>query len=477
MQELPDWVKKHKQKGTEIRKFKDRYYLYKIKSVRDPLSGRPRKITEKYLGKITSDGLIKPKHERILESIKDITVKEFGASHFVYEIASDIVELLKKYYPAEWKEIAVFAFVRLFHSSPLKNVLHHYLTSHLSDLFPDARVSSKSLSELLCSIGKRRRKAVEFLRNFVVGSEFAVIDLTHIFSLSENVISATLGYNSEWEYVPQINITLVFSLDEKQPSFFRLVPGSVRDVSVIPVTLREAGIEKAAVIGDKGLYSKENIKFLEGVGLLYILPLKRSSTLVDYAPIQAGDKRKFEGYFLFEKRVIWYYKRKYENRRIIVFLDEKLKAEEEKDFILHVEEKRLLVEDYYERQFRLGTIGVITNSNFDAKEVYEQLKGRAEIEVLFDTFKNLLHADRTYMRNDTQLQGWMLINFISLLVYYKIYRTLVSKDLLRKFSPKDVILHLSRVYKLKIADKWHLSEIPKVTRRLTEKLKIYLRIT
>jgi hypothetical protein len=31
--------------------------------------------------------------------------------------------------------------------------------------------------------------------------------------------------------------------------------------------------------------------------------------------------------------VIWYYERETNNRRIIVFLDEKLKGEEEKDFI------------------------------------------------------------------------------------------------------------------------------------------------
>ncbi|MEK7787921.1 MAG: hypothetical protein AAB658_21155, partial [Chloroflexota bacterium] len=65
------------------------------------------------------------------------------------------------------------------------------------------------------------------------------------------------------------------------------------------------------------------------------------------------------------------------------------------------------------------------------------------------------------MRNDAQLEAWMLINFIALLMHYKIYNTLTRKKLLKKHSIKDILLHLSRVHKLKIQQEWILSEIPK----------------
>jgi hypothetical protein len=51
---------------------------------------------------------------------------------------------LKENYPAPWKEIFVFSAMRLFHSSPLKNVSNYYNSSHLSDAFPNAKVSPKS---------------------------------------------------------------------------------------------------------------------------------------------------------------------------------------------------------------------------------------------------------------------------------------------------------------------------------------------
>jgi len=63
------------------------------------------------------------------------------------------------------------------------------------------------------------------------------------------------------------------------------------------------------------------------------------------------------------------------------------------------------IERFYEKQYRLGSISVITNTDLNAKEVYELLKGRVEIEQSFDTLKNLLHSDRVYLRDDLMLQG------------------------------------------------------------------------
>jgi hypothetical protein len=81
------------------------------------------------------------------------------------------------------------------------------------------------------------------------------------------------------------------------------------------------------------------------------------------------------------------------------------------------------------------------------------------------------------MRDDSAMEGWMFVNFISLLLYYKVYGLLVSKDALSKCSPKDVILHFSRVFNVKIGDNWVVSEVPKKTRLLIEKLGIELSIT
>ena len=57
----PDWVLKHKRKGTQINCVNGHYYLYEVSSVWNKKKGRAQKITKAYLGSITEDGLIPPK--------------------------------------------------------------------------------------------------------------------------------------------------------------------------------------------------------------------------------------------------------------------------------------------------------------------------------------------------------------------------------------------------------------------------------
>jgi transposase len=482
---LPEWVKKHKTPGTEVRTNSGRYYLYKVTSKYDPTIKRSRKITERFLGKITPQGIIKPKLQTLKENLQQITVKEYAATQFTLTQCNDIIEQLQTHYIEEWQQITTFALTRLFHQSPLKNVQTHYAQSHLSDALSDAQVSPESLSKLVRDIGTRRECMVKFMKNFIQGDQ-VVIDLTHVFSLSESVISATFGHNGQGEYLPQVNIALLLSLEKKMPSFFRLVPGSIRGVSAVVDSVKEAHLTGALLIGDKGIYSMSNVEFLEDnqTNMKYIFPLKRNSTSISYAPIRSGDKKKFDGYFQFEQRVIWYReqqpKSKFEKekgRRLILFLDEGLKAEEERDFMSHVKAGKASVEHYFAGQFCMGTIAVTTNCSFGAQRVFELLKERVEVEQVFDTFKNTLNADRSYMRDDWSLQGWMFVNFVALLFYFRIYDLLLRCDVLDKYSPKDVIMHLSRVFKLKIGDEWRLAEIPKQTRILAEKLKIDISIT
>ena len=480
---LPEWVQKHKTVGKEVRNISGRYYLYEVTSKYDPAKKRSQKITKRYLGRITPEGLTKPNRETLKETMQQVSIKEYGATYFTLTHCSNIIELLKTHYPQEWEQITAFAITRLFHSSPLKNVQVHYAASHLSDALKDAQVSPESLTKLLHSIGLARGRMVEFMKNFIQGSQ-VVIDLTHIFSLSEGVISATLGHNGQGQYLPQVNLVLLHSLEKKTPSFFRLVPGSIRDVSTVVASVKEAQLSAALVIGDKGFYSELNVAALEEEKLEYLLPLKRNSSQISYAPTRSGDRKRFDGFFQFDERVIWYREQKLKSRadkeagrRVFLFLDEKLKAEEEKDFMSHVKAKRLGAEEYFERQFCMGTIAVITNCSFRAQRVFELLKERLEVEQVFDTFKNTLHADRSFMRDDLGLQGWMFVNFVALLLYYRFYDLLLQCDVLDKYSPRDVILHLSRVFKLRIGEKWVLSEVPKSSKILMEKLKIQISIT
>jgi hypothetical protein len=481
---IPNWVLKQRRKGTEIHRRGDNFYLCEVRSVWDKKLKRPRKITGEYLGKITREGIVPPKRKQFLEAFKQVTIKEYGASSYLRAIAGDIEERLKKHYPWEYKEIFVFSVLRLLEQSPLKRLGFYYRNSYLSEVMPEVRTSTKFLGHFLRDIGSRRGVMTEFMKEVLVGSEFAAIDLSEIFTFSKGVNAAMLGHNHKNCFIPQVNLALVFSLDKMQPGFFRMISGSIRDVSAVVATVQELGLKDIVFIGDKGFNSEDNVKALTEGNLKYILPLRRNSTLIDYGIVKKGDRKGFDGVFPFEKRHIWHYIQEREKEKVITFLDEKLKAEETTTLISAInqlqtgdktDENTKRIKDFksriYEKDYTLGTITVRTTCDKSAQEIYELLKSRMDIEKAFDVFKNILEADKNYMREDKQLEGFLFISFIALQFYYRIYGKLIEKDLLKNYSVQDVIEYLKRIHLMKIGDKTQLAEIPKKSRQLLEKLE------
>jgi transposase len=465
---IPDWVLAQRKKGTEIHRRGDTFYLCKVSSVWDKKLKRSRKITGEYLGKITKEGIVPPKQKQLLAAFKQVTVKEYGASRYLRAIVADIEESLKRHYPQEYKELFVFSALRLLEQTPLKRFGFYYQNSYLSEVLPDVKTSIKFLCPFLRDIGSRRDVMTAYMKEFLVGSEFAAIDLSEIFTYSEGVNAAMLGHNHKSEYIPQINLALVFSLDKTQPGFFRMIPGSIRDVSSVVATVQELDLKEIVFIGDKGFSSEKNARAFSAGELKYIIPLKRNSTLIDYDILKRGSRKEFDGVFSFDKRHIWHYTQKEGNEQIITFLDEKLKAEENTKKIEGYQSR------VYEKDYMLGTIAVRTTCGKSAQEVYGLLKSRMDIEKAFDVFKNILESDRNYMRDDKQLEGFLFVSFIALQFYYRIYGKLIEKELLNNYSVPDVIEYLKRVHLLKIKGKTQFAEIPKKSRKLIEKLEYVL---
>ena len=365
--------------------------------------------------------------------------------------------------------------MRLLHNTHIKNLEFHYSTSFLSELIPDADLSDRVVGSMLREVGMDRSSMTAFMRNFMTGSGYAAIDLTHVLSLSEGVISSTLGHNSRGEHLPQVNVSYLFSLKRMEPSYFRMLVGSVGIVSSIETTVKESGASDIVLVGDKAFYSAANREELESAYIHYILPLRRDSSLIDYGGMRSGMKS--FGHFLFQGRPIWFRARRKGKRSVLLFFDRSLATEEEKDMLLRADGekgrgKSMAMKEYFAARHRMGTIAVLTDLEEDGERIFELLKSRVDIEQLYDTFKNTIHADRSYMRDDYQLNGWLFVNFISMMLYYRIYNLLVSHSMLRKYSPMDVLEHLSRVQMLSVEGQWIMTEIPKKTREIIDKLEI-----
>ena len=68
-----------------------------------------------------------------------------------------------------------------------------------------------------------------------------------------------------------------------------------------------------------------------------MLALKRNSRHINYARVREGNRKRFDGYFLYNKRHVWFYAEEInDSERVIVYLDETLKAEEESDLTMRI---------------------------------------------------------------------------------------------------------------------------------------------
>lgn len=467
----PEWALKHKKKGTELRCIRDRYYLYEVSSKWDKEKKRARKLTGKCLGSITPDGF-KPSKRRIAIDKLPLAVKSYAGCAFFEQENKDVREALKKSFPETWEQIFCMAYIRLFHRSPIKRMPLYFENSFLSEHFKGLAFSEKKLSRILNDSGRDQASVDKFLRSFVGGSQAALIDATPIFTQSRNMYEARLGYNNKKQWDPQLNLLYLYDHKLSMPLYYRLVQGDIREISVLELTLKSSGLKNAVIIGDKGFSSEMNKEIISNCKMKYILPLRRNSSKIDYSIFKTAGKSDMDNFFNFKDRYIWYKSMETNNGQVVMFLDEKLKVSEAKDYLDRIMKypEEYTLEGFQSKEHKMGTLALETNLvGLEAEAIYQTYKSRCEVEQLFDVFKNTLNADKTYMQNVESVKGWLLINHIAIMAYYKIYKLLKEKKLLSKISVNDIIEHLVHINKIKIDDNWKLQEIPVKTNNLIQK--------
>lgn len=124
------------------------------------------------------------------------------------------------------------------------------------------------------------------------------VDLTHVFSLPENIVSSKTGYNGKGDFAPQVNLLYPFNLTRRMPAYFRTAVGSISSVSSLSRSMNGSGAKDVVLVGDNVFYLANNVEELENDGLHYILPLKRDSSLIDYNIVRSGDVRRFNRHFV-----------------------------------------------------------------------------------------------------------------------------------------------------------------------------------
>jgi len=486
---LPEWALSFKEPRTEIRCIRGIYYKYEVQYKYNKDKKRTDKKTVRLLGKITeTDGFIasdKDLIRRKVAELPNVDIKNYGVYNLFVNLLTDEMKSLRSSFKDEVAErLLSFAMMRWAYQSPIKRASNYHAHDYCSEVWSKTGISDKYISETLKFVGQNREVLVDWMRKMLDTSagdqnKFVMMDSTHVSTVSEQLGINAKGYNPTHDFDQQIRLMYLFSSQLKQPVYYRLINGNINDISSMALCVKEVGAKDVVFIADKGFFSMQNLEQMDNNELQYIIPLRRNNQMIDFEPfLQKDFKRNIKSHFIYQNRVVWHHQYQIDGLKLITFLDEKLKAEEEADYLLRIKShpENYSEEKYYKKLDGFGTMTIAyrlkDQENLSPEQIYQAYKERNEIEMMFDSYKNFLNADKMYMQDRHVLEGWLMANFIAMIAYYKLYTRIKDAKLSAKFSPKDIIEISKSIYQFKIRGIWHRSEITAKNVKLFKKIGI-----
>ena len=341
-------------------------------------------------------------------------------------------------------------------------------------------MSKSSLSSLLKELSKYKTNMLEFMKEDIDNDDTIIFDGTNFLCGGSTISYKGYEYKHGHNYISQVNELYAYSVKNRKPVYYKLLEGSVSDKSTLKDVIKESGIENCISLIDKGFNSDENITSLLSNKNRYIMPLKCNSKIVPENILNDTARRNTKEIFVLNKEAVSAYEiTDTENNRICIYFNSTIASIEETEYIdkMNRKVKGYTMEKYQTAKQRFGIYIIKTNINdFSLEKVYNYYSSRAEIEYMFDTLKNTLGYDKSYMRLDETIESWAFINHISILLTQRVYDEINNKEL--KTTIHEVYRKLRQVKKitnnLDKEESYELQGIPKKTRTLLEKLEIIL---
>jgi hypothetical protein len=204
MADYPDWVMKHKKKGTYINFVKGKYYLYKAHSERVQGTKKVRRVFDGYIGRITEEGGLIPVRDKVTA---DVAVFEYGLCMTLLSLCGDISKGLVREFRAAADRIFVAGLLLAIYKECSQEI---YEWSYLSIKFPGFDMTNALTDKQ--RVGKQRctRMASDVMfRHFGEDKDAAFSILSRIYMvkinnqfycsrISESTKEFLLKYKLDW---------------------------------------------------------------------------------------------------------------------------------------------------------------------------------------------------------------------------------------------------------------------------------------
>lgn len=462
-------------------------YVYEITSYWDKEQKRTRQRRVR-IGKrdpVTGEII---KQQRPLSS-------EYGPVYFLWHILDrlGLVEALKAAFPDVARELLLLACFQVAEEQAL----------YLCDLWLEkiylqqpCSLPSSRLTGLLKRVGADQRGVSEFFTTWAgqhSSDEFIVFDITSISSYSAGIDFVEWGYNRDREKLPQINLGMLYGEPHALPLMYTLYPGSVPDVKTLYNIVARLSIFKVPVVLfvlDKGFYSRANVKaMVEGLKFIIPVPINnkkvlemlsrnRSSLVATESVSRFGkellhcvedslelddqhyrafmylnDQRRLQEQnrlmsYLIEAETLFQAAPAGSSEAVTIELDERYP---EWRRYLRVEHQRgrpairRIAAAISQHVERAGILVLITNANITAQQALSYYRKKDGVEKLFDAMKHGIDRRRLRIHSRTSLEGVLFVNFLSLIAYSYIQRTLRETGLSKDLTVREVFHTLRKL--------------------------------
>ena len=185
-------------------------------------------------------------------------VQTSGVSRLLDKAVADISlrKVLSSVFPEDWSRIMTCAYYLVSEGG----ALCHADKWKESNVVPfTGSLASQRISELLVRITPTLQQV--FFRKWIAVNQqdnYYAMDITSVSSYSEFIEFVRWGYNRDGDDLAQINLLMITGEQSHMPLYYRLLPGSIKDVRTLKESLANMSYIEAGslhYVMDKGFYS------------------------------------------------------------------------------------------------------------------------------------------------------------------------------------------------------------------------------
>ena len=440
------------------------------------------------------------------------SVLGIGIKNLLDKAVSDIglMKLLASVFPEDWNRILTCAYYLVSEGGALAHV-EKWQGGNKAPY--EGFLTSQRISELL------RRITPSLQQDFFIKwisqnqqKEFYAMDITSVSSYSDFINFVRWGYNRDGEDLPQINLLMVTGIESHLPLYYRMLPGSLKDVNSVLESLKNFKLLDSKLfhfVMDKGFYSEPNIDAFYDSHKKFLMGVPFTTDLACEAVEEYRDGIKSHHNFCcvygdelyaITEPMEWDGHRFYRH----VYYDSYKAALDEKKFDheLYCCKKELLSgkrvkghESYYKNYFiinetpvrgikvefdedaiakhkknRIGWFVLVSNDIKDKVRALEVYRSKDAVEKCFDDMKNDLDMKRLRMHTEATVEGRIFIQFIALLITTHLKQLMNDAGWFKDYNLQEVLNEMKTIREVSISGrrKKYKTELTSFQKKISE---------